>query len=206
MRSELFGLSGLFGLAALAGVVLSAALFAACGPERGSSSSPPSSSPTDSARTGSERVAGVVALLDTVSARARRGDTPGLLRVQVDDVTYRAHVWPLSATYEPAREEVWDFVIGLHKANSSKGLRRLLSDIDAPHPVEIESPEFAVVEIPGGTLHMAAKRDRARDGSVRLFGSALCLESGCQVVSYNQGGSGKRLDESGASHIPGDAE
>lgn len=198
MRSEFFRCSG------LVNVILSVALFAACGSNHGSSSSP--STTANSVQVNSQYVAGLSALLDTVGARARRGDTLGLLRVQVDDVTYRAHVWPLAATYEPAREEVWDFVIGLHKANSSKGLRRLLSDIGAPHPVEIESPEFTVVEIPGGTLHMAAKRDRARDGSVRLFGSALCLESGCQVVSYNQGGSGKRLDESGASHIPGDVE
>lgn len=159
-----------------------AGLLSACGEARRAEEPPPAQSPL----VGSESVDGLAALHDTVHARALRGDTLGLLRVLVNDSTYRAHVWPVSPVYEE-REEVWNFVIGMHKANSVKGMRRLLGDILVPGNGAVEFPDFGTTEIPGGVLYYAPKSERGK-GGVRLFGSALCLEDACRVLSYNQGG------------------
>lgn len=166
-----------------------AGILAACGgegrrPEE--SPAPQARSTTQSPIVGSETVTGLEALHDTVHARALRGDTLGLLRILVNDSVYRTHVWPVSDAYED-REEVWNFVIGLHKANSVKGMRRLLSDILVAANGKVGFPKFGTSGIPGGVLHYAPKGERER-GAVRLFGSALCLDGACQVLSYNQGG------------------
>ncbi len=160
--------------------LITALFLAACGKAR---EAPVVQSPL----VGSETVTGLNALQDTVMARALRQDSLGLLRITLNDESYRMHVWPVSVAYEPDREEVWNFVNGIHKANSLKGMRRLMADIRIPDHGPVETPDFQKIEVSGGTLYFAAKRERER-GGIRMFGSALCLGEACQVVSYNQGG------------------
>jgi hypothetical protein len=143
---------------------------------------------TQSEVVGSEKIRGVVALYDSVHVRALRGDTLGLVTVLVSDSMYRHGVWPATPSYDPEREEVWNLVIGMHKANSTKGLRRMLLDLQQYHDELIETPDFKQEAVPAGILYHAPKRERER-GGLRLFGSALCdSEEMCQVLSYNQGG------------------
>ncbi len=165
-----------FSMLALAG------LLAACGSDRREAEAQP-----QSPLVGSETVTGITALHDTVYARALRGDTVGMVRVLVNDSVYRARIWPTSASYDPDRESVWEFVISMHKANSTKGLRRLMGDVLEPSHGSPVFPVFEPTEIEGGTVYHAPKRELDR-GGLRLFGSALCIEGTCQVISYNQGG------------------
>lgn len=172
----------LFGLAALT--------LSACG-RKSAEENPGAQSPL----VGSEFVADLAALHDTVAARAARGDTVGLVRILVNDSTYRRVVWPTTPAFDSTREEMWNFAIGLHKANSVKGLRRLLADIAQPESGDPVVPAFGLQPVAGGLLHYAPRRERDERG-LRLFGSALCLEDGCQVLSYAQGGfKGGNTDE-----------
>src|SRR5690606_33602832 len=133
------------------------------------------------------------------SARAVRGDTLGLLRVLVSDSLYRTVVWPVSPAYEPDREEVWKLVTSMHKANSNKGLRRLLHDIGLPESGPVLRLPLGETAVEGGILHELAKTEKTAGGLV-LFASALCLQNtGCQVLSYAQGGNRGAL-------IPDDTE
>jgi len=137
---------------------------------------------------GSDRVSDLASLHDTVSARALRGDTLGLLRLMVNDSVYREVVWPVMPAYEPDREEVWNLVMSMHKSNSNKGLRRLMHDIVQPESGDVLRLPLGKTPVVGGILYEIAKTEKTESGIV-LFGSALCLEaSGCQVLSYAQGG------------------
>jgi hypothetical protein len=137
---------------------------------------------------GSEKVGDLASLHDSVAARASRGDTLGLLKLMVNDSVYRAVVWPSTPSYEPEREEVWDFVMAMHKSNSNKGLRRLIHDIAQPEAGAVIRLPLVPVPVRGGILHELAKTSKTESGVV-VFASALCLENvGCQVLSYAQGG------------------
>lgn len=150
-----------------------------------------SKSVVQSSLIGSESVANLAALHDTVAARAARGDTVGLLRLMVNDAVYRTVVWPTMPSYEPEREEVWNLVMSMHKPNSNKGLRRLLHDIVQSESGPVIRLPLTPTSVEGGVLHEIAKTTPTdtRLTGVALFGSALCLDaSGCQVLSYAQGG------------------
>jgi hypothetical protein len=196
-----------FPLAALC--LASSLLLAACGKTReaGEAVPSPQSNPpaTQSFLIGSEQTPDLASLQDTVEARALRGDTLGLLRLMVNDSVYRTVVWPTTPSYEPEREEVWNLVMSMHKANSNKGLRRLMYDILQPEDGPALRPALGATEIPGGTLHALPKTTRT-SGGVMLFGSALCLTKAtgqeCQVLSYSQGGArgGSREDAADAEY------
>jgi hypothetical protein len=189
LRGEMFRMSG------MAAVVACATLLAACGKSGNTANraaaAPPAKSAGQSSLIGSERVVDLAALHDTVAARAARGDTVGLLRLMVNDSVYRAVVWPTMPSYEPGREEVWNLVMSMHKPNSNKGLRRLLHDIAQPEAGPVIRLPLTPKPVEGGRLHESAKATPNTPSltGVVLFGSALCLEtSGCQVLSYAQGG------------------
>jgi hypothetical protein len=142
---------------------------------------------------GTDWVSTLPALSDTVRARAARGDTVGLVRLMVGDSVYRRNIYPISPAFDSGREEVFRFVIGMHKANSNNGLKRLLYDIQDPQNGEILVPVFDSVPTREGRLHEAAWDPKSR--GIRLFGSALCLRSGCQVVSFARGGAKRQAQE-----------
>lgn len=143
---------------------------------------------------GSESVRGFAALHDTVYARALRGDTLGLLRLFVRDSLYREVVWPTQPSYEPERDDVWMLVSGMNKANSNKGLRRLLADIGEPGHARPALPAFSRKDVEGGALYAREKSELTR-GELSLFAAALCLEGKCQVLTYaNAGTVGKKRD------------
>lgn len=134
---------------------------------------------------GSESVHGLEALRDTVLARATRSDTLGLLRLQIDDSVYRAIVYPLSPVYDSAREEVFRFVLDMHKSNSNKGLRRFLQDAES---IQSALPaEYEIVAVPDGFMYRNPAFKLTAPG-LRVFGSALCLSGKCQVLSYANAG------------------
>ena len=178
-------------------------VFAGCGrSHEASKAGPPGKAAAQSPLIGSHRAADLTALLDSVEARALRGDTLGLLRLFVNDSDYKNHVWPTTPSYEPDRPEVWNFVMSLHKANSNKGLRRMMYDILEPAAGPALRPSFVAKPVPGGTLHESGQAAEMERG-VLLFGSALCLEGlGCQVLSFSRagqkGGSGENVEGSGS--------
>jgi hypothetical protein len=162
----------------------------ACGKSQDQTEKPAPSSDrsVQSSLVGSEWVADLSALHDTVEARAARADTLGLLQLMVNDSVYREVVWPTTPSYEPEREEVWNLVMSMHKSNSNKGLRRLLHDIGHPESGDVLRLALAPTDFGGGQIHELAKTSRTGSGVV-LFGSALCVDTrGCQVISYGQGG------------------
>lgn len=189
---------------AAAALAFLSAGFSGCGKKSEDGGAPrpvPEPAPAQSPLVGSESVASLRALHDTVYARASRGDTLGLLRLFVRDSVYRAVVWPTQPSYEPDRDEVWMLVSGMNKANSNKGLRRLLSDVglDAAAP---KAPEFNAKDVDGGKVHSREKRE-LRPGELSLFAAALCRESGCQVLTYaNAGRVGQGGQISGSGDIP----
>jgi len=153
---------------------------------------------------GSERVTGLKALHDTVHVRALRGDTLGLLRLFVRDSVYRAIVWPSQPSYEPDRPEMWMLVGGMNKANSNKGLRRLLADVSEAGAVKPRLPLFTRKEVAGGVVHSREKRELVR-GELSLFAAALCQDDGCQVLTYaNAGLVGKPRDADAADNLDAD--
>lgn len=130
---------------------------------------------------GSDSVSGLAAFLDTLQARATRGDTVGLVKIMAGDSTYKHHVYPLSSIFDPAREEVFRFTLTMHKANNAKGLRRLLTAMRAsPGKVEFALPALDSIAIPGGMIY----RTRATD-TLRIFSEAIRRGSWIQVVAYS---------------------
>lgn len=156
--------------------------------------------PPQSSIVGAESVRGLEALHDTVHARAWRGDTLGLLRLFVRDSVYHTVVWPTQPSYEPDRPEMWMLVSGMNKANSNKGLRRLLADVRDAGVAKPRVPVFTRKEVAGGVVHAREKRDLIR-GELSLFAAALCQGDGCQVLTYSNAGLvGKPRDDD--SEVP----
>lgn len=171
-------------------------LLAACGKGREVDDAAPAQaaglqSRAQSPLIGSEYGSNLASLRDTVEARALRGDTLGLLLLMVNDSVYKEVVWPTTPSYEPEREEVWNLVMSMHKANSNKGLRRLMHDILQPEEGPVLRPALETSETKNGVLYSLPKTTSTGPG-VMLFGSALCLTKAdgqeCQVLSYSQGG------------------
>jgi hypothetical protein len=170
-----------------------AAFLAACGKEKpAEKASAPQAADTSRAASGQSRLVGsesaadLAALEDSVRARALRGDTVGLVRLMLNDSAYREFIYPVSPAYDSSREEVFRFVAGMHKANSVKGLKRLLADA---REISEGSPanRFDARNIPGGVLHEASAAAPNTAG-VRLFSAAFCRSQGCQVVSFAEAG------------------
>lgn len=186
-------------------VLLAVVGLCACQGEGGERDRAPAQVATDtlerqSVLVGRESVSGLEALHDTVHARALRGDTLGLLRIFVRDSVYREVVWPTQPSYEPDRPEMWMLVSGMNKANSNKGLRRLLGDLADPGDladfanegaVKPRVPVFSRKEVAGGVVYAREKSMLVR-GELSLFAAALCRDDGCQVMTYaNAGLAGK---------------
>jgi hypothetical protein len=139
----------------------------------------------------------LAALRDTVRARGLRGDTLGLVRIMQDDSSYRREIYPLSEAYDPENEENFRFILGMHKANSVKGLKRLLRDIqDTVANGSILDEGFKSTATAGGTQH---ETRLSRDPGIRLFGSAFCGADGCRVVSFSEAGASGDKPENPAS-------
>lgn len=198
---------------AILGAVLGVALFAASGCERspgkpaektalpapsasGAAASPASaaaaSDTAPKARPGHllgrDSARDIQSLLDTAIARIRRRDTVGLVRLMVDDSAWRLHLWPVSNAYDPKSEDAFQFVLAMHKANSAKGLRRVLAD--AVKPDSTPATFLRVLEdesLPGATLYHVMPGD-----GVRPFGSALCAGSACRIATFAQPGARSR--------------
>ncbi len=130
---------------------------------------------------GTDSVRGLAALLDTLCARARRGDTVGLVRLMADDSAYRKHVYPRSPVFDSSREEVFRFALTMHKANNAKGLARMLRKVRENPDLAAAAPQpLDSIVIPGGALY----RTRSSD-SLRLFSEALRQGPWIRVVSYS---------------------
>jgi hypothetical protein len=174
-------------------ILVFAAFLAACGKEKPAEKSPagPDSSRAaasgQSRLVGSERAADLAALEDSVRVRALRGDTVGLVRLMLNDTEYREFIYPVSPAYDSSREEVFKFVAGMHKANSIKGLKRLLADARDPSAGVSGAGSFGARAIPGGVLHEAIATSAGASG-FRLFSAAFCRPEGCQVVSFAEAG------------------
>jgi hypothetical protein len=165
-------------------VVAVCVVFGACGSADKASSKPiPRQEGTELGR---DQAASLEALVDSVMARARRGDTLGLVRLMVDDSVYRHAVYPLSDAYDSTREDVFEFVLGFHKLNTVKGLKGLLFDVSET-PDSKSVGDYSHVKIFGGGFYEAKALERGVTG-IRPFGSAVCLSFGCQVVSYGSAG------------------
>jgi hypothetical protein len=164
-----------------AGALLLCAALAGCGKARDAGAKEPPI-------TGDATVS-LEALADSVRARAARGDTAGLFRLQVDDSTFRHYVYPASPAYDSSRPEVFAFVLSMHKSNSLKGVGRVLHDLVVDTAARVASPVFAEsLPARGARLYTGFRPDPSR---LQPFGSALCRAGGCQVVSY--GGAGIRI-------------
>jgi len=130
---------------------------------------------------GTDSVAGLSALQDTVRARAMRGDTVGLVRLMAGDSAYRRHIYPHSPAFDPNREEVFNFILTMHKANNAKGLRRLLGSLHADSGRTFyRSAGVDSLPTPGGMIY----RTRASD-TLRLFSEAIRQGDWIRVVSYS---------------------
>lgn len=141
---------------------------------------------------GTEWVGDSVALLDTLRARIGRQDTIGLVRLLVSESTFARDIYPQSPAYDSSRPDVFQFIYGMQKANSVKGLKRLLSDGTAlPDSLRTAENEFK--------LSAPVKKDRPHPapdnaGIVRTYevaghamllaGAVLKTEKGWQVASY----------------------
>jgi hypothetical protein len=169
--------------------LLAAAALAACGKSDPAKSQPPSpgAGSRPASVVGSDQVPIAEALFDTVYARVRRGDTVGLARLLVDDSTFRRNVYPVSPAYDSSSESVFEFVLGFHKTNSAKGLKRLLRDAQDSGLAVLRVPNADTVKTPEGVLYVLPEYSGARPG-LQLYGSVLCRPSGCQVVSYAPAG------------------
>lgn len=137
--------------------------------------------------TGTDSVSGILTLLDTVEARLRRGDTVGLVRLMVDDSAYRRHIYPTSSAYDSISEDAFRFVMGMHKANSAKGLRRVLAEMQKQDSVPIVIlREIDSLPVPGGMLY------QTRQGTgVRPFGTALRVGTVCRIATFGHPGSSR---------------
>jgi hypothetical protein len=137
---------------------------------------------------GTDSVAGIHALLDTVEARLLRGDTVGLVRLMLDDSAWRTHVYPATSGYDPASEDAFQFLLGMHKANSAKALRRVLGDIRKPDSTPaVVLRALDSVPAPGGMFYEI----RPGEG-LRPFGSAFCSGGSCKVATFGQPGAPRR--------------
>ncbi|MCD6023699.1 MAG: hypothetical protein K0Q91_615 [Fibrobacteria bacterium] len=168
------------------GLVVLALGLVACG-EKTPSGSKPGVPARDTTRVlGLDAAPDLDALRDTVRARALRGDTLGLVRVLQDDSAYRREIYPLSEAFDPKNEDTFRFVLGMHKANTVKGLKRLLRDIrDTAANGGILAEPFIEVKTAGGLQY---ETQLTRAPGIRLFGSAFCGADGCRVVSYAEAG------------------
>lgn len=130
---------------------------------------------------GTDSVPTLAALHDTILARAKRGDTVGLVRLMADDSAYKQHVYPLSSAYDPNRPEVFRFVLTMHKANNAKGLRRLLGAMQRDSGKTVSTPsELDSLAIPGGMIYRTRPSDTFRN-----FSEAVRQGSRIHVVSYS---------------------
>lgn len=143
--------------------------------------------PARAAVPGAEFAADLQALTDTVAARAARGDTVGLVRVMASDSAYRKNVYPLSPAYSATSENAFEFVIGMNKANSGKGLRRLLYDLQSAPGAPAAAAPLDTFPAAEGVVFAAARNLRGVRGMI-FWSSALCRLAGCQVVSYARAG------------------
>jgi predicted small lipoprotein YifL len=170
---------------------------AACG-EKGPGKNPNAAPARDTTRIlGLDAAPDIGALRDTVRARALRGDTLGLVRILQDDSAYRREIYPLSEAYDAKNEETFRFVLGMHKANSVKGLKRLLRDIrDTASGGGVLNEGFDSTATAGG-LQFETRISRAP--GIRLFGSAFCGADGCRVVSFAEAGTSGEAPENGAA-------
>jgi hypothetical protein len=142
---------------------------------------------------GTDRTRDVQSLIDTVEARLLRSDTVGLVRLMVDDSAYRRHIFPISSAYDSASEDAFKFVLGMHKANSAKGLRRVLAEVQ--RATEMQKPgdkplsvtrDLDSLPVPGGMLY------QSRTGSgIRPFGTALQVGSVCRIATFGHPGSSR---------------
>ncbi|MDQ3002809.1 MAG: hypothetical protein M3Y08_16295 [Fibrobacterota bacterium] len=136
--------------------------------------------------TGQESAGSLKALADSVRVRALRGDTLGLIRLLIDDTLFRRHVWPASPSFDE-RENTFQFVRGMDKANSAKGLRRMLHDVQSlgagrtPESLSVDS-----VPVKDGVVHTVKPTD-----GVRLFGGALEVNGAFRVLNYSESGSSR---------------
>lgn len=146
---------------------------------------------------GTDSAGNIRSLLDTVIARLQRRDTVGLVRLLVDDSTYRRHLFPISSAYDSTSEEAFKFVLGMHKANSAKGLRRVLAEVEKAEGMlgvngikgtakqsidfitELDSTHF-----PGGMLFQTHQGE-----GIRPLGTALCVQGACRIATFGHPGS-----------------
>lgn len=129
---------------------------------------------------GTDSVPDVLTLLDTVEARLRRGDTVGLVKLMLDDSAYRRHIFPTSQAYDPSSEEAFKFVLGMHKANSAKGLRRVLNSVQRPDSVKaVILRSLDSVSVPGGMIYQVRQGE-----GVRPFGTALKTGTACRIATF----------------------
>ena len=136
--------------------------------------------------TGQESAGSLKALADSVRLRALRGDTLGLIRLLIDDSLFRRHVWPASPSFDE-RENAFQFVRGMDKANSAKGLRRMLHDVQSLGAGGIpESVSVDTVPVKDGVVHTVKPID-----GVRLFGGALEVNGAFRVLNYSESGSSR---------------
>lgn len=142
---------------------------------------------------GTDSAPDIRALLDTAETRLRRGDTVGLVRLMVDDSAYRRHIFPTSSAFDTSSEEAFRFVLSMHKANSAKGLRRVLTDArkpDSPPPVFLRGLDS--VPVPGGMIYHVLSGE-----GLRPFGTALRIGASCRIATFAQPGSTRRPGPSG---------
>jgi hypothetical protein len=142
---------------------------------------------------GTDSANDVQSLMDTIEARLRRSDTVGLVRLMVGDSAYRRHIFPTSSAFDSASEDAFYFVLGMHKANSVKGLRRVLAEVQ--RATEMQKPgdkplvvtrDLDSLPVPGGMLY------QSRTGSgIRPFGTALRVGAVCRIATFGHPGSSR---------------
>lgn len=131
---------------------------------------------------GTDSAPNLHALFDTVEARLRRGDTVGLVRLMIDDSAYRRDIFPSSPAYDASSEDAFRFVLAMHKANSSKGLRRVLTDVlkpDSARAVLLRAVDS--VPVPGGMVYHVLPGE-----GIRPFGTALRTGSAVRIATFGQ--------------------
>jgi hypothetical protein len=139
---------------------------------------------------GTDSAAGIQPLLDTVTARLLRGDTVGLVRLMLDDSAWRRNIYPSTAGYDSTSEDAFHFLLGMHKANSAKALRRVLAEVRKPDSTPaVILRALDSTPAPGGILYDV----RPGDG-VRPFGSSFCSNGTCKVATFGQPGASRRKD------------
>lgn len=142
--------------------------------------------------TGQDSAGSLQTLADSVRVRALRGDTLGLIRLLIDDTLFRRHVWPVSPAYDE-REDAFRFVRGMDKANSAKGLRRMLHDVQTLGAGGVpESVSADTLPVAKGVVYTLKPTD-----GVRLFGGALEVNGAYRVLNYSESGSSRSGESDG---------